>query len=81
MLQKLRKAMNFNKQIGNTIKYFRKKQGITLEKLAYESDFSKGGLSEIERGMREIRISSLKKLCVRLNINISEFFEYLEEHN
>jgi len=71
--------MKINKKIGNTIKELREKKGLTLEKLAYESEFSKGGLSEIERGLREIKISSLEKLCSTLEISISAFFEYYEK--
>lgn len=71
--------MNFNQKIGKIIKESRKKKGLTLEKLAYISEFSKGGLSEIERGMREIKISSLEKLCVTLEMSLSEFFTYYEK--
>ena len=68
--------MNLNQKIGKIIKELREKQDITLEKLAYESEFSKGGLSEVERGLREIKISSLEKLCASLDISLSEFFAY-----
>lgn len=73
--------MDLNIKIGETIKHLRLKQGKTLEKLAYESDFSKGGLSEVERGCREIKISSLAKLCDTLNISLSDFFKFYEESN
>lgn len=68
--------MDLNQKIGNRIKELRKIEGKTLEKLAYESDFSKGGLSEIERGMREARISTLEKICQTLNITLCEFFDF-----
>ena len=71
--------MEFNKKIGNLIKHLRETKGLTLEKLAYESEFSKGGLSEIERGLREIKISSLEKLCATLEISLSDFFEQYEK--
>ena len=47
-----------------------------MEKLAYESDISKGGLSEIERGLKEPRISTLYKICERLGISLKEFFDF-----
>lgn len=72
-------TMNFNQKIGITIKKLREKQGLTLEKCAFVSDFSKGGLSEIERGLREIKISSLEKFCKTLEISLSEFFAYYEK--
>ncbi len=71
--------MNSDKKIGKLIKELRSKQNITLEKLAFESDFSKGGLSEIERGLRQIKISSLEKICKTLNIKLSEFFKLYED--
>lgn len=71
--------MNSNKKIGKLIQELRSKQNITLEKLAFESDFSKGGLSEIERGLRQIRFSSLERICKTLNIKLSEFFKLYEE--
>lgn len=70
--------MNFNQKLGQTLKQLREKKGFTLEKFAYISDFSKGGLSEIERGLREVKISSLEKLCKTLEISLSEFFSYFE---
>ncbi|PWL78339.1 transcriptional regulator [Candidatus Gastranaerophilales bacterium] len=71
--------MNANKKIGKLIKELRLSRNITLEKLAFESDFSKGGLSEIERGLRQIRFSSLEKICSTLNIKLSEFFKLYED--
>lgn len=68
-----------NKKIGKLIKQIRIEQNKTLEKLAYESNFSKGGLSEIERGMREIKISTLEKICSNLDMKLSDFFKLLED--
>lgn len=70
--------MYSNKKIGSLIKELREAQNITLEKLAFESDFSKGGLSEIERGLREIKLSSLEKICKTLEITMSDFFQQYE---
>ena len=71
--------MNFNQKIGRTIKNLREEKGLTLEKLAYVSEFSKGGLSEVERGLREIKISSLEKLCKTLDVSLSDFFIVYEK--
>ena len=40
--------MDLNQKIGQRITKLRKKQNKTLEKLAYESEISRGGLNEIE---------------------------------
>jgi len=68
-----------NEKIGKLIKELRIKKGLTLEKLAYVSDFSKGGLSEVERGLREIKLSTLEKICSTLEISLSDFFKYYED--
>ncbi len=63
-----------DKKIGALIKELRTRKHKTLEKLAYESNFSKGGLSEVERGLREIKLSTLEKICNTLEIKLSDFF-------
>jgi transcriptional regulator with XRE-family HTH domain len=68
--------MNLNQKIGQRITKLRKEQNKTLEKLAYESGISKGGLSETERGLREIRISTLIKICETLEISLKNFFDF-----
>lgn len=49
---------------------------MTLEQLAYQSDISKGGLSEIERNMKEPRAYTILKICNGLGITIAEFFQF-----
>ncbi|MEI8390446.1 MAG: helix-turn-helix transcriptional regulator [bacterium] len=68
--------MSLNIQVGNRITQLRQEQKLTLEKLAYESGISKGGLSEIERGLKEPRLSTLVKLCETLDISLKYFFDF-----
>lgn len=72
---------NLNKIIGQRIVTLRKERKLTMEKLAYESDISKGGLSEIERGMKEPRISTLAKMCETLEISMKDFFDFEQTHS
>ncbi len=51
---------------------------MTLEQLAYRSGISKGGLSEIERNMKEPRAYTILKLCSGLGISMKEFFDFDE---
>lgn len=69
---------NFNHVICQRICKLRKEKGLTLEKLAYQSGISKGGLSEIERNMKEPRIYTIAKICTGLDITITEFFNFDE---
>lgn len=56
----------------------RKERKMTLEQLAYRSEISKGGLSEIERNMKEPRAYTILKLCSGLGISMKEFFDFEE---
>ena len=68
----------FNKIICQRILQLRKERNFTLEQLAYQSGISKGGLSEIERNMKEPRIYTILKLCSGLGISIHDFFNFTE---
>ncbi len=69
---------DFNKIICKRIKDLRKAGKITLEQLAYQSEISKGGLSEIERNMKEPRAYTIFKICSGLGITMKEFFDFPE---
>lgn len=68
----------FNKVICNRIAELRKEKGITLEQLAYRCSISKGGLSEIERSMKEPRAYTILKICTGLGLTLKEFFDFPE---
>ena len=70
--------MKISEIIGKKIKEERIKNNLTLEKLAYESGISKSGLSEIERGIKEAKISTLCKVTQRLEIKLSDFIRSIE---
>ena len=67
---------DFNKIISHRIKTLRKERKLTLEQLAYQSGISKGGLSEIERNMKEPRAYTILRICNGLGISMSEFFDF-----
>jgi transcriptional regulator with XRE-family HTH domain len=57
------------KAIGRRIRALREEAGLTLEKLAYESDLgSKGYLSDIEKGLALPTVKTLKVLAERLGV-------------
>lgn len=69
---------DFNKIICQRILSLRKKSGLTIEKLAYQSGISKGGLSEIERNKKEPRAYTILKICSGLGITMKDFFDFEE---
>ena len=55
--------------MGRRIRSLREAAGLTIEKLAYESDLgSKGHLSSIERGLVRPTVHTLAVLAERLNV-------------
>ncbi len=69
---------DFNKIICQRISSLRKEHKLTLEQLAYQSGISKGGLSEIERNMKEPRAYTILKICNGLGISMKDFFDFQE---
>lgn len=67
----------FLKILGKRIKDERLKLGKSSEALAYEMGISKGNLSEIERGMRDVRIHTLKLIAEGLECSISKLLKDL----
>ncbi len=68
----------FNTIICKRIKDLRKAKNLKMEQLAYQSGISKGGLSEIERNMKEPKIYTILKICASLNIKLKDFFNFEE---
>ena len=59
------------KRIGARIRSLRKEAGLTLEKLAYESDLgSKGFLSDIETGLARPTVETLRAIAERLDVDL-----------
>ncbi len=68
----------FNDIICQRITQLRTANNMTQEKLAYQSGISKGGLSEIERNMKEPRLYTIIKICAGLGITLKDFFDFKE---
>ncbi len=61
-------------RIGAKIAKLRLKKNLTMEKLAYENDISKGYLSEIESGKRLSSLAMLERIATALDADIKELF-------
>ena len=68
----------FNNILCKRIAILRKSNNLTIEKLAYQSGISKGGLSEIERGKKSPMPLTILKICAGLGITMKDFFDYKE---
>ncbi len=67
--------MNVTERVRRNIIKLRKQKDYTQERLAYESDISKGYLSEIEAGKKSPTIRTLEKLADTLEISLIKFVE------
>lgn len=56
--------------VGARIRQLRLELGLTLEKLAYETDQSKGHLSDVERGHSRPSLATLAKIAERLGVDL-----------
>lgn len=65
------------KKLGSRIKSERLRKGLSAERLAYEMGISKGNLSEIERGMRDVRVSTLSLIAEGLEMSLSKLLKDL----
>jgi transcriptional regulator with XRE-family HTH domain len=72
-------VINQNKALyllASKIRKLRRKRGLTLEKLAYENDISKGNLSDIENGKRSPSFYTLVKIANGLECSVKELLSF-----
>lgn len=62
-------------KIGSKIREQRKKIGLSLEEFSLLSGSTVSTLSNIERGKRDVKLSTLVSLASALRINLSELFQ------
>ncbi len=67
-------------RIGARIRELRKEAGLTLEKLAYESEVgSKGFLSDIEKGLARPTVETLATVAERLGVKLLDLVTFPDE--
>ncbi len=71
--------MNINKQIGNRVAILRQKANMTIEQLAWNGSLSKSCAASAEKGVNDVRISTIAGICASLNISLAEFFSTFTE--
>ncbi|MBR1908539.1 helix-turn-helix transcriptional regulator [bacterium] len=60
-------------QIGEVIKYYRKKSGLTQAELAEKIGLSEKHVSKIERGQNIIKLDTFLKMAEILNFTLEDF--------
>lgn len=61
--------------VGERIKYFRIKNGLSQENLALQAEINPAFLGHLERGLKNPTIKTLEKITHALGISLAEFFE------
>lgn len=64
-------------RLGHRVGTLRRKRGLSLERLAFEGELSKGNLSELESGLRNPRYCTLRTIASVLGIPLSKLLEGL----
>ena len=66
-------------EVGERIKYFRQKKGITVNKLANISGISQSYWRDIELGNKQPTVEYLSYICEALGVSLSYFFDDSDE--
>ena len=66
---------NLCKLVGNNIKKYREKAGITQQKLAEYANLSQHFISQLENGRKNTKIETLDKISKVLGVPILNFFQ------
>jgi len=64
------------KKIGKNIRYKRKDEGLSQEKLAELCDMSRNAIGSIERGEVNVSILTLYKIAKALEVKPAEFLQF-----
>lgn len=62
------------RRFGARIRSLREAANLTQEKLAWDSDLTKGFLSEIESGKRLPSVPSMHRIATQLGVDIADLF-------
>ncbi|NFN88656.1 helix-turn-helix domain-containing protein [Clostridium sporogenes] len=66
-------------QLGEKIKYYRKKKGLTIKELSELTNLSIGFISNLERDLNSPSVSNLQQICEILGINLMEILKTTED--
>ena len=67
--------MDINELVGKRITQLRKRKKLSQQKFAYEADVERSYLTHIEKGRKNISLSTLEKITTALDISLHDFFD------
>ena len=63
-------------QIGNTIRHLRKKRGLSQEELGGRAKLHYTYIGAVERGEKNVSVTTLNKIARALDISLNEIFTF-----
>ncbi|ANS76341.1 hypothetical protein AWM70_18635 [Paenibacillus yonginensis] len=69
---------DIGKIIGDRVRNYRKRRGISQEELAHLSSFSVSFIGEVERSEKSPSMDNLYRICCALGITIQELFDHVQ---
>ncbi|MDL4841799.1 helix-turn-helix domain-containing protein [Aquibacillus rhizosphaerae] len=69
------------KVIGERLRAFRKKQGLSQEELAHLASIHPTYIGQLERGEKNVTIDTLEKITKALHISLEELFRFSPLNN
>lgn len=61
--------------LGERLRSIRRARGLTLEQVAAASGLTKGFVSQLERGLSSVSLSSLARLCAALDVRFGDVLD------
>ncbi len=74
MEKALRQKINFQKKIGQRVRFYRTNKGLSQEDVAVRCNNHRTQIARIEQGKRNCGIYTLKSICDILEIRLSDLF-------
>jgi transcriptional regulator with XRE-family HTH domain len=68
-------SIEMRKKLGERVRALREKRGWSQEELAHETGFGRSFMSAIERGKKDIRLSTLCKLAALFDVTPSQLLK------
>lgn len=69
---------DLKKRFGATVRTYRQRLAISQEELAWRAEMHRTYLADVERGARNLSLSSMARLVSGIGVSLSEFFAMLE---
>lgn len=65
-------------QFGAAVRRYRHRLGLSQEELAWRADMHRTYLADVERGMRNLSLSSIARIVNAIGVSLTEFFIMME---